>query len=394
MRVGALIQAHYTDEKFFKKKYNPLKELRKSEVFDEVILCVADIPENRVFIKLAEKYKVSVFFGDAMNITERIHGTMREYKLDIAARVLMHWFYIDVDLIENMTIYCKTTAKNYITVNYDFDMKFGADVFTVEAMRQATIHAPDKFSPWNWMEEQHDGYLYVNTPTYSNKKFYKLRKKILKNCNIAWDYGKQFSYPPYKWVAKRLNKHDICLDISCGYGHGTAILAENCKRATGMDINGEYIEKAIKEYNNIENVMFWLTEPHLIERADRHLSAQYFVFDVVVSIHTMEHVPDDKAFLQEIYRILKPGGLLYLEVPRRMPTPFAYNNEPLVPHTNEVAGHYREYSLDSLTELCEKYFKIEDIFGVARGQYVSIDKARNAYMMVLRKAEYTNWRFM
>jgi 2-polyprenyl-3-methyl-5-hydroxy-6-metoxy-1,4-benzoquinol methylase len=38
--------------------------------------------------------------------------------------------------------------------------------------------------------------------------------------------------------------------------------------------------------------------------------------DVVIMLHVIEHLPNPSATLQEIYRILKPGGMLVLETPR------------------------------------------------------------------------------
>jgi len=41
------------------------------------------------------------------------------------------------------------------------------------------------------------------------------------------------------------------------------------------------------------------------------------VFEEVVAVHVLEHVTRDKApvMLSEIYRVLKPGGVAYIEVP-------------------------------------------------------------------------------
>jgi SAM-dependent methyltransferase len=38
-------------------------------------------------------------------------------------------------------------------------------------------------------------------------------------------------------------------------------------------------------------------------------------FDLVVANHIMEHIPDDRKALKEIYRVLKPGGSAILQVP-------------------------------------------------------------------------------
>ena len=41
-------------------------------------------------------------------------------------------------------------------------------------------------------------------------------------------------------------------------------------------------------------------------------------FDLVTALDVLEHVKDDKGAIQELYRILKPGGILLLSVPHRM----------------------------------------------------------------------------
>ena len=41
-------------------------------------------------------------------------------------------------------------------------------------------------------------------------------------------------------------------------------------------------------------------------------------FDVVISNHVIEHTPDPCEHLREIYRILKPSGIVYLATPNRL----------------------------------------------------------------------------
>lgn len=44
-------------------------------------------------------------------------------------------------------------------------------------------------------------------------------------------------------------------------------------------------------------------------------------FDMVLSFHVLEHIPDDAAAMRELGRVLKPGGLLICQVPRRQGLP-------------------------------------------------------------------------
>ena len=40
-------------------------------------------------------------------------------------------------------------------------------------------------------------------------------------------------------------------------------------------------------------------------------------FDVVIHFHTFEHIPNDRAAMREVARILKPGGFMLCQVPKR-----------------------------------------------------------------------------
>ena len=65
----------------------------------------------------------------------------------------------------------------------------------------------------------------------------------------------------------------------------------------------------------------------------------------------LEHVQNDKDFLKDIHNLLAPDGKLYLTVP-------AHNS--LWSHEDQIAGHYRRYSLRTLDNLLQQAgFKIE-----------------------------------
>jgi ubiquinone/menaquinone biosynthesis C-methylase UbiE len=38
-------------------------------------------------------------------------------------------------------------------------------------------------------------------------------------------------------------------------------------------------------------------------------------FDIILCYHVLEHIPDDSKAMSELYRVLKPGGICYIQTP-------------------------------------------------------------------------------
>lgn len=83
-------------------------------------------------------------------------------------------------------------------------------------------------------------------------------------------------------------------------------------------------------------------------------------FDAVVCYHVLEHTPDDVRALQELYRVLRPGGWAILQVPIWAE---ATVEDPTVPK-EEYAGvyghrdHVRRYGLDYKDRLASAGFRV------------------------------------
>ena len=313
-----------------------------------------------------------------------------QFNIEILCRILINWFYVDISLINNMIQFAKNHESfDYIYLPYDFDIKFGCDVHSKKGLKLLVKylkeHSDDelkyKFRPWYLLEQDpsFNSIMFPNVPTYENDYFYNLRKELLKKLPVAWNFGSEFFYYSYDHAKKYVKSTDLCLDISCGWGHGTATLAPFCQKIYGLDVEEQYIQSAQTNIQpKFDNLEFSLLNDDKINLSSNSI-------DFAISIHTMEHVEDDAAFLKEINRVLKKNALLILEIPLRIKKPFIDNDEPLVPHTEMYAGHYREYSKKSFTKLISNFFEITEIFGVNRGFYCPIDKARNAAMAVLKK---------
>ncbi len=83
-------------------------------------------------------------------------------------------------------------------------------------------------------------------------------------------------------------------------------------------------------------------------------------FDQVVIVDFLEHIPDDREFVRELARILKPGGRLIVNVPHLKPRSLLNRFRHSIGLTDEWHGHLRPgYSLPGLRQLLQPDFEIE-----------------------------------
>jgi SAM-dependent methyltransferase len=78
---------------------------------------------------------------------------------------------------------------------------------------------------------------------------------------------------------------------------------------------------------------------------DRH-------FDRVIASEVLEHIPSDAAAMAEIVRVLKPGGLAAITVPRWLPERICWALSS--DYHNNPGGHVRIYKRDALTEQLDR----------------------------------------
>jgi SAM-dependent methyltransferase len=142
----------------------------------------------------------------------------------------------------------------------------------------------------------------------------------------------------YRWAVPQASGR--VLDVACGTGYGTAMLARRCE-ACGLDADRGALDIAIGRTPGAD---FRHGELPPIPWPDER-------FDCVVSFETVEHVEDDAAFVAEIRRVLKPGGILLLSTPNKELT------SPDGPPTNP--WHVREYRLDDLRALLGGFRDLE-----------------------------------
>jgi ubiquinone/menaquinone biosynthesis C-methylase UbiE len=138
------------------------------------------------------------------------------------------------------------------------------------------------------------------------------------------------------------------LELGCGEGRGTAILGDLVDQYTAIDKIATVIERLQKKYPGyrFESGLF---PP--IPFPDNS-------FDTIVSFQVIEHLKDDQLFIQEIYRVLRPGGRALLTTPNIKMT------------LSRNPWHTREYTATELSSLCLRYFDKVDMKGIAGNEKV------------------------
>ncbi len=102
------------------------------------------------------------------------------------------------------------------------------------------------------------------------------------------------------------------LDAGCGNGGVSIAIAEQGGIPTGVEIERELYDIAklhASEYG--KPIEFLLYD-------GRILPLESEVFDGAISVSVLEHTYDPVLYLQEILRVTKPGGFLYLAFPNRL----------------------------------------------------------------------------
>lgn len=94
------------------------------------------------------------------------------------------------------------------------------------------------------------------------------------------------------------------LDAGCGTGRGTAIFAKHGAEVTSVDIGFNLLSYVSRRYQTSPVQVSVLELPFAIN-----------TFDVVFSSEVIEHTPDPLAVINEMVRVLRPGGHLVLSTP-------------------------------------------------------------------------------
>lgn len=141
------------------------------------------------------------------------------------------------------------------------------------------------------------------------------------------------------------------LEVGCGEGYGTALLASSAGHVLGVDYDALTVAHATASYPRASFVRANLAA----------LPVPSASVDVVATLQVIEHVWNHKEFLRECLRALRPGGLLLVTTPNRL-TFSPGLDAPVNPF------HTHEFTAAELSDLLSTSgFAIDSVFGVHAG---------------------------
>ena len=150
----------------------------------------------------------------------------------------------------------------------------------------------------------------------------------------------------YEWIAERVAGRRV-VDMACGEGYGTEVLARRAAHVTGVDANPDAHAHAKAKYENervtvVRDLIETYSEPA----------------DAVVFLQTIEHLQDAAGALRHFGSMLEPGGAVYVS------TPNVLTLAPEGAERSDNPFHIHEYKAGEFRELCAGEFGEVELYGL------------------------------
>lgn len=166
------------------------------------------------------------------------------------------------------------------------------------------------------------------------------------------------------------------LEVGCGEGYGTALIAAAASRVLGLDYDALTVAHAAARYPRASFVRANLAA----------LPVPSASIDVVVTMQVIEHVWNHAEFVDECLRVLGPGGMAVITTPNRL-TFSPGLDAPVNPF------HTHEFTVAELTDLLSACgFLIDSVLGLHAGARLRrLDRVHRGFVDAQLAAPPQRW---
>jgi SAM-dependent methyltransferase len=165
----------------------------------------------------------------------------------------------------------------------------------------------------------------------------------------------------YEWIARRVGGLRV-IDMACGEGYGSNVLAATAASVVGVDANPQAHEHARLRYRR-QNLRF---ARELIETFSEPA-------DVVVFLQTIEHLQDPAAALEHFRSLVGESGSVLLS------TPNVLTLAPDGAERSDNPWHVHEYRAQEFLHLCREQFSSVQMFGLFHARKLRVHELALMY---------------
>ncbi|GGW72489.1 methyltransferase family protein [Winogradskyella epiphytica] len=126
----------------------------------------------------------------------------------------------------------------------------------------------------------------------------------------------------------------------------------------------------LKRFRSLKNIDYTTTDllsPIADVKADIcDLPFEDNSYDIILCNHVLEHIPDDTKAMQELYRVMKPGGYGIFQIPQDMNRAETFEDNSITDKAERAKifgqyDHVRVYGRDYFDKLRRMGFKVEEV---------------------------------
>ncbi len=125
--------------------------------------------------------------------------------------------------------------------------------------------------------------------------------------------------------------------------------------------------KRFQKLNNLNYTTTDLESPIADVKADIcNLPFEDNSYDIILCNHVLEHIPDDTKAMQELFRVMKPGGYGIFQIPQDLNRDSTFEDDSITDKKERAAifgqyDHVRIYGRDYFDKLRNVGFKVEEL---------------------------------